>query len=54
MSISMLVVGKRKTLGVKVVQIGSHLSEADRYLREELLAKDKNGVYVPPFDHEDV
>ena len=37
-----------------VIQTGASWAEADAYLREELLAKDKNGVYVPPFDHEDV
>lgn len=45
-----------------VVQRGATWSEADHYLREEvLLAGDgdgdgdpKNGVYVPPFDHPDV
>ena len=47
-------IGKLKTLGADVVQIGEHWSEADRYLREELLGKDGDGVYVPPFDHEDI
>jgi L-serine/L-threonine ammonia-lyase len=47
-------VGKLKTLGANVVQKGCHWSEADTYLREELLANDENGVYVPPFDHEDI
>jgi len=47
-------VGKLKTLGANVVQKGCHWNEADTYLREELLAHDKNGVYVPPFDHEDI
>ena len=37
-----------------VIQTGTSWAEADKYLREELLGKDKNGVYVPPFDHEDV
>ena len=45
---------KLKTLGADVVQIGKHWSEADAYLREDLLEKDEDGVYVPPFDHEDV
>lgn len=47
-------IAKLKTLGADVVQIGAHWSEADQYLREQLLAKDDNGVYVPPFDHPDV
>lgn len=37
-----------------VIQTGASWAEADAYLREELLGKDDNGVYVPPFDHEDV
>jgi L-serine/L-threonine ammonia-lyase len=47
-------VQKLQTLGADVVQHGLHWSEADAYLREELLAKDEHGVYVPPFDHEDL
>lgn len=47
-------VQKLKLLGADVVQIGKHWLEADTYLREELLAKDEDGVYVPPFDHEDI
>lgn len=47
-------VEKLKTLGADVVQIGAHWSEADSYLREMLLGKDENGVYVPPFDHVDI
>ncbi|KAE9366146.1 tryptophan synthase beta subunit-like PLP-dependent enzyme [Stipitochalara longipes BDJ] len=54
MSISALMVQKLKTLGADVVQYGMHWSEADAFLREELLAKDAGGVYVPPFDHEDL
>ena len=37
-----------------VIQIGVSWAEADAYMREELVAKDPNGVYVPPFDHVDV
>ena len=37
-----------------VIQTGASWAEADADLREELLGKDENGVYVPPFDHEDV
>lgn len=37
-----------------VIQRGASWAEADEYLREEILAKDPNGVYVPPFDHPDV
>lgn len=38
-------------LGVEVHQVGKNWAAADKYLREELLAKDPHGVYVPPFDH---
>lgn len=34
-----------------VVQRGESWAEADAYLRDEVLAKDAHGVYVPPFDH---
>ena len=37
-----------------VAQHGDSWKEADTYLREELLAKDPNGIYVSPFDHEDI
>ncbi len=47
-------VSKLKTLGADVHQLGASWFEADSYLREELLGKDPNGVYVPPFDHEDI
>ena len=46
---------KIKTAGATdVIQYGASWVEADKFLREEILAKDANGVYVPPFDHEDV
>ncbi|TGO16335.1 hypothetical protein BTUL_0029g00250 [Botrytis tulipae] len=47
-------ISKIKLLKAEVIQTGNHWSEADRYLREELLANDANGVYVPPFDHPDI
>ena len=48
-------IAKIKSAGATdVIQTGASWAEADMYLREELLAKDENGVYVPPFDHEDV
>ncbi|KAM0163369.1 hypothetical protein ACHAPF_007515 [Botrytis cinerea] len=47
-------ISKIKLLKAEVVQTGNHWSEADRYLREELLANDANGVYVPPFDHPEI
>jgi L-serine/L-threonine ammonia-lyase len=45
---------KLQALGVEVHQVGDNWPQADRYLREELLAKDPHGVYVPPFDHPDI
>ncbi|QSZ29413.1 hypothetical protein DSL72_003927 [Monilinia vaccinii-corymbosi] len=47
-------IAKIQLLGARVVQTGRHWSEADSYLREELLAKDPTGVYVSPFDHPDI
>jgi L-serine/L-threonine ammonia-lyase len=41
-----------KTLGAIVHQYGADWLEADSYMRAELLSKDSNGIYVPPFDHE--
>ncbi|WVQ75007.1 hypothetical protein IAR50_004615 [Cryptococcus sp. DSM 104548] len=38
----------------RVIQKGATWFEADQYLREVLLKEDKNGVYVPPFDHPDI
>ncbi len=37
-----------------VIQEGASWKEADEYLREVILARDENGILVPPFDHEDV
>ncbi|KAI9648473.1 catabolic L-serine/threonine dehydratase [Ciborinia camelliae] len=54
MTTSSHMIAKIKLLDAEVVQAGSHLGEADAYLREELLAKDSTGVYVPPFDHPDI
>lgn len=41
-------------LGAEVQQVGKNLYTATQYLVEELLPKDPNGVFVPPFDHPDV
>lgn len=38
----------------EVVQFGTSWFEADQHLREELLPKVSNAVYVPPFDHADI
>ena len=40
-----------KKLGANVHQTGASWADADRYLRTNLLAKDPNGFYIPPFDH---
>jgi L-serine/L-threonine ammonia-lyase len=53
-STAKFMVDKIKSLGVEVVQKGAHWTEADTYLREVLLANDENGVYVPPFDHQQI
>jgi len=37
-----------------VIQVGSTWKDADTYLREVVLQKDGNGVYVPPFDAEGI
>ena len=50
-----LMIAKIRTAGAhEVIPHGASWAEADEFLREELLTKDANGVYVPPFDHEDV
>jgi L-serine/L-threonine ammonia-lyase len=50
-----LMIAKIKAAGAsQVIQIGSVWKEADTYLQEVLLREDKNGVYVPPFDHPDI
>ncbi|KAK1995850.1 pyridoxal-phosphate dependent enzyme [Colletotrichum falcatum] len=48
---SPLMISKLKLLGADCVQVGENWAEADRHLREVLLANDPAGVYVPPFDH---
>jgi len=38
-----------------IIQIGESWYEADQYLRNNLLEKEnEHGIYVPPFDHEDI
>ncbi|KAL9612827.1 MAG: hypothetical protein Q9167_002610 [Letrouitia subvulpina] len=50
-----LMIAKIKTAGASdVIQVGANWKEADTFLREQVLSKDPNGVYVPPFDHPDV
>jgi L-serine/L-threonine ammonia-lyase len=47
-------IDRLKARGAEVHQVGENWPAADRHLREELLARDPFGVYVPPFDHPDV
>ena len=50
-----MMIAKIRTAGAsRVVQHGNSWAEADKFLREELLADDPYGVYVPPFNHDDV
>ena len=51
---SELMLQKLADLGANTRTHGRHWSEADTYLRTELLAHDPHGVYVPPFDHPDI
>lgn len=41
----------REAGATEVIQTGQTWFEADKYLRGEILARDPNGIYVPPFDH---
>ncbi|KAL8922912.1 MAG: hypothetical protein Q9208_004874 [Pyrenodesmia sp. 3 TL-2023] len=55
MSTKPLMIAKIRNAGAsELIQIGKNWAEADAYLREELLEKDEGGVYVPPFDHNEV
>ncbi|WRT70421.1 uncharacterized protein IL334_007419 [Kwoniella shivajii] len=38
----------------EVIQHGATIADADQYLREKILPNDPEGVYVPPFDHQDI
>ena len=50
-----MMIAKIRTAGAsRVIQHGGSWAEADEFLREEVLANDPHGVYVPPFDHDDV
>ncbi|EKD18949.1 serine family amino acid catabolism- protein [Drepanopeziza brunnea f. sp. 'multigermtubi' MB_m1] len=48
---SSFMANKIRSLGASVHQVGASWADADRFLKEELLSKDPNGFYVPPFDH---
>ncbi|KAI1084112.1 L-serine dehydratase [Whalleya microplaca] len=45
---------KIRLLGAAVQQEGVNWAAADQYMRDELLAHDPKGIYVPPFDHPDI
>lgn len=50
-----MMIAKIKAAGaMEVIQRGASWKEADTYLREVILKKDPKGVYVPPFDSEDI
>lgn len=53
-STSSHIISNLRTLGAHVVVHGDHWSEADEYMRLDLIAHDPNAVYVPPFDHPDI
>lgn len=45
-------IAKIRTAGATdVIQRGATWADADAYLRTDILAHDRSGVYVPPFDH---
>ncbi|TVY48984.1 L-serine dehydratase [Lachnellula cervina] len=48
---SEFLVSKVRELGAEVYQIGGNWTEADAFLKTDLLANDPNGFYVPPFDN---
>ena len=44
----------RNAGATEVVQHGASWKDADSYLRSVIIAQDPDGVYVPPFDNEDI
>ena len=47
-----MMIAKIKAAGATdVIQHGKTWREADKFLREKILAENNNGVYIPPFDH---
>ncbi|MCJ1281970.1 catabolic L-serine/threonine dehydratase [Xylographa opegraphella] len=51
-STSAFMIAKLRAAGATaVVQAGASWAEADAHLRDKVLARDPDGVYVPPFDH---
>ena len=52
LSTSAFMIAKLQAAGATaVVQVGASWAEADAHLRANVLARDRHGVYVPPFDH---
>ncbi|ODN96301.1 hypothetical protein I350_08321 [Cryptococcus amylolentus CBS 6273] len=50
-----LMIDRLLTAGAtQVIPHGANIYEADLYLKQELLAHDDYGVYIPPFDHPDI
>lgn len=55
MTTTPMMISKLFTAGAsKVIQEGASLYQADAYLKEHILPQDQWGVYIPPFDHEDI
>jgi L-serine/L-threonine ammonia-lyase len=50
-STSFFMASKLKELGANIHQVGASWADADQYLKDDLLAKDPNGFYVPSFDN---
>lgn len=54
-STSAFMMAKIKSQGAtEVIQKGENWMAADRYLREEIIAKNPSKIYCPPFDHADI
>jgi L-serine/L-threonine ammonia-lyase len=51
---SPLMQSKLMALGADVHQVGANWAECNAYVHDELMSKDPGGLYVPPFDHEDI
>ncbi|KIR51115.1 L-serine ammonia-lyase [Cryptococcus gattii Ru294] len=55
MTTAPMMISKLITAGASnVIQEGVSLYHADAYLKEQILPQDQWGVYIPPFDHEDI
>jgi L-serine/L-threonine ammonia-lyase len=48
---SALMVTKLRNLGANIHQVGDNWKDADCYLKSNLLDKNPNGIYIPPFDN---